>query len=437
MCCSMLFMANFSSAFSIAFNIINATASVSDVIYAILLLAGVYLPMPLSLFLLRWLNTVAGHRAGLLFFAATMMFTHIAAALIQAVAVNQESIRWMIVVLRISQGFSAAVLFQTRFVLSQVSTQDRHVELQAKTFLAGDIGLGAGALLPYLCSLLGQANGVAMRPAICSSLLLALAGAALLVWIWVAFPASLFRLSHQVRFPEPLPAPASIQLPSTPASSEVSLEQGLTGEPLEETSGSEPIGRSRTESDLRSRMKLILSGTLRVFVQSAALMTIAMHMHTAGEVHMFRQSCAVALLCLIPVPFEAITSGVWLKTLLPGLQGHGGKISFVLLVAMALICMWTTTESWLGGVSEERSTSLIMVELVLLQVSLACVAPLNVSKLYQHRHAERSLVTLEWMKAYVGRLLGPLAAALVQSLFGLGPLMAMLFTSAFVVAVTA
>jgi len=296
-----------------------------------------------------------------------------------------------------------------------------------------------GALLPFLCSHFGGASSSSvMRPEIYSSVTLALAGAALLMRIWVAFPASPFRLSHQVRFPEPLPEPSSAQPSLAAPPSTASLEGGLTAALLDgSTSGGELVGHSGTESALRSRMRLILSGTLRVFVQSAACMTVVMCMRSAGDVHLFRQSCAVALLCLVPVPFEAIASGLWLKTSAPGLQAHSGKISFVLLVAMALMCMWTTMDSWLGGAKDEMSTSLIMVELLLLKISLALVAPVNVSKLYQHRHAERSLVTLEWVKAYVGRLGGPLAAVLVLSFLGLGPLMAMLFTCTCVVAVTA
>jgi len=259
--------------------------------------------------------------------------------------------------------------------------------------------------------------------------------------IWVAFPASPFRLSHRVRFPEPLPEQASVQPASLPAASPSgapSVETGLTVALLERsTSGGELVGPSRTESAFISRMKLILSGTLRVFVQSAACMTIAMCMYNAGEVHLFRQSCAVALLCLIPVPFEAIASGLWLKTSAPGLQAHSSKLSFALLVTMALMCMWTTMENWLGGAKDEMSTSLIMVELLLLKISLALVAPRNVSELYQHKHAERSLVTLEWAKAYVGRLAGPLVALLVQNFLGVGPLLAMLLTCTSVVAVTA
>jgi len=440
MCCSMLFMANVSSALSAALNAINTSSSVSSMTFAVSLLAGVYLPMPLSLVLLRWLNAVAGQRAGLLFFAAMMVVTHIAVALIQSVALDEHSIRWMLVAVRLLQGFAAAVLFQTRFILSQVSTQDKHVELQAKTFLAGDFGLGMGALLPYLCSHFGGASSSAVvQPEIYASLSLALVGAVLLMRIWVAFPASPFRLSHRVRFPEQ--EHPSVQPTSSPAASPsaaTSLQAGLTTTLLEcSSSGGELVRPSKTESALISRLRLILSGTLRVFVQSAACMTIVMCMRNAGEVHLFRQSCAVALLCLIPVPFEAIASGLWLKTSVPALQAHSGKFSFALLVAMALMCMWTTMQYWLGGAQSETSTTLIMIELLLLEISLALVAPLNVSKLYQHKRAERSLVTLEWVKAYVGRLAGPFVALLVLNFLGLGPLLALLFSCATVVAITA
>merc|ERR1712151_308316 len=83
-----------------------------------------------------------------------------------------------------------------------------------------------------------------------------------------------------------------------------------------------PVGHSASESDFKSRAMLLVSGSLRVFVQSAALMAIAVYMHDVGYRGYFRQSCAVAILCLIPVPFEGFASGVWLQETFPSLHWH-------------------------------------------------------------------------------------------------------------------
>merc|ERR1712151_383667 len=95
-----------------------------------------------------------------------------------------------------------------------------------------------------------------------------------------------------------------------------------------------PVGHSAIESDFKSRVMLLVSGTLRVFVQSAALMAIAVYMQDVGDVDDFRQSRAVATLCLIPVLFEGFASGVWLRGSFPSLHKYGKKISCMMLVAL-------------------------------------------------------------------------------------------------------
>jgi len=193
--CSALFMANFSSAFAAAFRAINCgdpqiqTLTAPTMMYVGLLLAGVYLPMPLSLLFFRWLSNVAGQRAGLLFFAGLMALTQASIALVLAIADQESSsvhVAWIVV--RLLQGLGGAVLFHARFILSQVSTQDQHVELQAKTFLVGNLGLGVGALVPIMCTKFGQTSWVNMsRPEVLSALVFAFLGASLMVWVWVAF----------------------------------------------------------------------------------------------------------------------------------------------------------------------------------------------------------------------------------------------------------
>jgi len=432
MFCSALFMANFSSAFSAAFAAINTSETVSapTLTFVGLLLAGVYLPMPLSLVFLRWLSSVGGQRAGILFFAGTMVCTHVTVAIIQSVAEEQDVIRLLMICVRLLEGLGAAVLFQTRFILSQLSTQDKHVELQAKTFLAADLGLGFGALLPYVCAALGgQHDLTTRRPEIAASLIFAMVAAFLLAWTWLAFPASLYRLSHRVRFPEVPHALENVK------SATAAGDGSLTATDPENMG--EVMDWTKSESDFSSRAMLLISGTLRVFVQSAALMAVAINMRDHGDIGLFRQSRAVAMLCLIPVPFEGFASGVWFKTSFPGVKEYGRKLSFLFMVLLLVVCISTASGLFYTDTNKERATAIFLTELILLQISLAFVAPLNVSKLYQHKHVERSLVTLEWIKAYAGRLLGPMVALLVHNLFGFGPLIAVLFTGTFVVALTA
>jgi len=427
MLCSALFMANFSSAFATAFHAINhghpvvQTITAPSMMFVGLLLAGVYIPMPVSLVFFRWLSNVAGQRAGLLFFAGLMALTQAGHALVLAVAEGESSVdhvAWMVV--RLLQGLGGAVLFQTRFILSQLSTQDNHVRLQAKTFLAGDLGLGVGAVLPIVCGRLGEVSStraMTERPEVLSAVVFAALAAALLTWIWIAFPSSVYRLSHRVRFPE---------LPRAEA------QRVLEGQQKTESNESVNV---RSESGALGRVMLLLSGSLRVFVQSASLMAIAIHMSDVGDVGFFHQCCAVALLCFIPAPFEAFASGLCRRRASSGMQAQAGRLSFVLLVVAALLCMFTTLGSW--EATSRRSTGIFVAELVLSQISLALVAPSNVSRLYRHKHVERSLVTLEWAKAYVGRILGPIAVLVVHSVFGFAPVLLMLFGGTFLVAATA
>merc|ERR1712050_439371 len=138
----------------------------------------------------------------------------------------------------------------------------------------------------------------------------------------------------------------------------------------------------------------------------------------------------VAMLCLVPVPFEAFASSVC-REVLPSWRCHARKLSAVTLAASGTLCMGTAF-GWF-----QASPAIFLTELTLLQIALALIAPLNVSRLYQHKHTERSLVLLEWAKAYAGRLLWAIVTLATHSMCGFEPLLAMLFVGIFVVAATA
>lgn len=432
MACSALFMATFSSAFASAFQAINAgyphdqTVSTSTMTYVGLLLGGVYLPMPLSLLFIRWLTTKFGQKAGILFFAACMTIAHITSALAHF-AGGPEAI---LVAVRLFEGLSSAVLFQTRFILSQLSTQDKHIGLQAKTFLAGDLGLGLGALLPFVCNCICSMSSLtAGQPETASSCTLMILSLGLWVWVWVSFPQHLCRLSHRVRFPtdkEDHVAPAIVDAVAEPEAA----EDG-------ESDDAQLASVARPESDFSSRIFLLMSGTVRVFVQSAALIAAAMCLRDAGEISLFKQSRGVAMLCLIPVPFEALAAGVWLKADFSRVEKYANKASLAALAILLVLCSLYCMGGWFNRHSKDLNTAFFLSVLVLLQICMALAAPLKVSKLYRHKHIERSLVSMEWAKAYIGRLLGPVVALLIHNFFGYVPLLIMLFSGAVVVALTA
>jgi hypothetical protein len=78
-----------------------------------------------------------------------------------------------------------------------------------------------------------------------------------------------------------------------------------------------------------------------------------------------------------------------------------------------------------------------LAELLGLLVTLAIASPFNASRLYQLEDAERAIVILEWMKAYVGRLFGPFIAVVMYTQVGYGPLLAVLCSATIVVTFTA
>merc|ERR1712232_123900 len=67
-----------------------------------------------------------------------------------------------------------------------------------------------------------------------------------------------------------------------------------------------------------------------------------------------------------------------------------------------------------------------LAELVGLMVVLGVASPFNAYRLYQLEDAEQAIVILEWMKAYIGRLLGPFVAVVIYTQVGYGPLLSLL-----------
>lgn len=242
-----------------------------------------------------------------------------------------------------------------------------------------------------------------------------------------AFPRYLHFLPDRVRFPE---KPDSTGTFVRQVSPEITPE----------------LAEHRRVEALKFRSPLLLSGTLRVFVQSAIMPVAALLMHDAQWTGQFRQSIAVATLYLLQLPFEALASRMCCvcSARAPSKNDSNSAdsntadsssakiISAGLFVVLALASFPIMSNARLDLQLLQH-----MFELAGLVVMLAVAAPLNASRLYQLRDAERTIVTLEWLKAYIGRLLGPFAAVVVYTQVGYSALLAALSAATFAVVLTA
>lgn len=108
-------------------------------------------------------------------------------------------------------------------------------------------------------------------------------------------------------------------------------------------------------------------------------------------------------------------------------SGALGAAVFVGIVA------WTG----FGGEGESRALLVGFLELAALMVALSIAAPFNASRQYGLRDAERATVLLEWMKAYIGRLLSPLFAIVMYNFLGYRALLSVLCALTAVATLTA
>merc|ERR1712176_188626 len=111
-------------------------------------------------------------------------------------------------------------------------------------------------------------------------------------------------------------------------------------------------------------------------------------------------------------------------------------VAFVLLslLVSGVLSYWITNAS-----TDPLGLPQILVPLGLfgLLVALAIAVPMKVSNLNALPSSEGEMIRLEWLKAYVGRLLGPLFAFAMQATLGYGPLLGVLCALTLFVAVTA
>jgi len=319
---------------------------------------------------------------------------------------------------RLVQGLGSGVLFQVRFVLASVSTNDRHVELQSQQFLMSDLGLGLGALLPAATAWIvgGSQELNADTPMLLPSCVLAFISFIYLVWVMMAFPRRLPMLPDRVRFPD------------------------WGEEEIRRRVGSKVSAQVLLQSD-RSLLIAWVSGTTRVFVQSAVLPAVALSMRDAHWTGNFRQTFACAALCLLPMPFEALFSRLCCVCSLRAKHTVDGtntsKMAYGGIGVFALIMASLAPRNVTGEDGEFVTLLARICELAILMVALGMAAPFNASRFYRHKDAERSIVILEWMKAYIGRLLGPFFAVAVYKVLGYFPLLVVLSLATLLVGATA
>lgn len=406
MACIFLFCANFTAILAAAFRELNTSGLQAGAGWGTtvlgLLIGGVYMPMPLSLFLTRIATWRGDHIAGLVLFASCFLISHMAVFLFELCGLQQQRM-FVLLASRLVQGLGSGVGFQARFMLASLSTADNHMEVEGRSALAADIGLGFGALLPAaLAALAGADELLTDAPEVLSSAVFALLSLVLLLWIALVFPRRLHVLPEQVRWGGPRARGSGCNVPAMTA----------------------------------LRRLAWVSGTGRVFVQSAILPVAALSLRDAAFIGYFRQTITVAALCLLPVPFEAVASRVCCTCAArPGSRGGRGQIisgaagAVMLLVVMA----WPHTNAmsdWFTLVTRVSALTAVM-------IVQAVAVPFNKARLYQLDDAERSQVLLAWMQAYGGRLLGPIVAIAMYSSMGYWPVLATLCVMTAIVVVTA
>lgn len=196
----------------------------------------------------------------------------------------------------------------------------------------------------------------------------------------------------------------------------------------------------REECSHQQRIGFYFSGTTRVFVQSAILPCVALTMRDAQLTGNFRQTIAVAAICLVAMPFEAFAARICCSCSArarPEDVTSSSRLFLGSIGAVALLAASAAPRGLMGDTGDVSQLLPRICELASLMIVLAMVAPLSTTRLNQLDDAEQVTVKLEWMKAYVGRLLGPAFTVLVYNWLGYWVVLTSLCVATIGVAVTA
>lgn len=407
----LIFYANSTSVLATAFSWMNAKGpgqlDRKDVGLVALLIGGVYVPMPLSLWLTRTVTVRYGHRYGLLLFLFFQVLGHLITVCGQAIA---PSTVWPLMLARLVHGLGSGILFQTRHIMAMMSTNDNHTKIQSWFFLAGDLGLAIGALFPVMLFTISGGNLPKEAPELIPSAVSLCIEVVVMMWVGSVFPSRLNGLPEGVRYTD-----------------WTAVAKGRRRAKL-------------AESDRKFRFTVWLSGTMRIFAQSAMVPVVALSMRDAHWTGNYRQTLAVAAMFLMPLPFEVIAGSVSCSCG-PRQAQDGTTTSKIISGAIggaALLVAGLQPQNIANDGDGELMTLLSRIfELGILMVALGMAAPFNAAKLYQQKDAEHSIVVLEWLKAYIGRLLGPFCSVLLYSFLGYGPVLAVLALATALVTLTA
>lgn len=425
-----MFYFNSTAVLASAFHRINSrteSLSVAMMVFICFIIGGVYVLMPVSLQLTRLMTQHYGHMSGFLFFGSILLLSHLCIISSQLFC-SEATHSSVLLMARIAQGLGSGVCFQSRFVLASLSTSDQHAKLQARVFFGGDLGLGLGALLPTAISAIGFYEFPWVTPELWPSVVQSMIYSAFLVWVLIAFPRYIHLLPERVRF--------------APTHDEPEEEDPFSpkGDFVRQTSLAKQFDDGREEA-AKFRKVLLISGTARVFVQSAIMPFVALVMFDAGWTGQFRQCIAVAALYLLQLPFEVMSSTICCacpkrSSAKDGM--HFGRLLFGSSTVVSLVLGARCLN--VAGFSVSQADSQLLrhlAEMAGLIVMLAVAAPSNASRLYQLQNAEQTIVVLEWLKAYVGRLLAPFVSVVIYTYVGHGALLSCLSLATLVVVFTA
>jgi hypothetical protein len=315
-----------------------------------------------------------------LLFGSVMLMAHLFLMLSHAMAFDHACGNSVVALTtRLLQGLGCGVLFQAPTIISSVCTCDHHTNLQAKNFLVRDLSLALGATLPLLT-----------KDSLMTSVVLAILSALFILWVTLAFPVSIPCLSSRVRF----------RLGTKPAQD--GANEMICG--------------------------ILFAGTMRVFVQTAMLASVVLAMREAA-LHGDEQTLVISALCFLATPFQALMTCI---------QNQGrwpfAKITLWWKPASGALLATAVLLTWLQehAVADIFRLQLRLATLGALAAALGAAAPFQATLVSHVTDAERHTVILEWLKAYVGRLLGPLVAVLLYDSLGFSSILVMLCSGAWI-----
>jgi len=391
-----LFSANVAMVFASAFRAMNGSTEHSPIpapIFGALLLGGIYIPMPLSLWLTRRVISCANHIGGFIFFHCTQLLAHPLIILLELRAKPGFFKQSMLLLARLLQGLGSGSTFHARYVLVATSTLDHHMDAQTFSLYASDMGIVVGTLLPavstfvmYTTDCLGE--WIVQAPDLLPCAVLSTATFASLLWVFFSFPKSPHLLPDKVRM-YGTAMPNSTQDASPPGGCWTSIRTGS--------------------------MAALVSGTAPTVAQSALIVTLAMLMRDEGYVGDYRQTIAiaVAVLFLVAAPL-AILVGLRCCRL----QVDASTLSAGCLALVCLVLVLTCSRPLLRFMDPAAYVYVQTLEVVLLLVALSIGRPLSLKKVFEQPAPEKTLAKLEWSRAYIGRLFTPLLAVLVYEWMG-------------------